>query len=478
MSKTTVPTMNPKDIVVEDQARKDFGDITGLAASIDRVGMLSPVGVRKNGKGVVLVYGERRLRAALQLGLTEVPVVYVDKEHGAEAQVTENLQRKDLTQLEEAQAVLQLAEAGLKVGEISKATGIKGKEQTHLKRVAKAVNESLDDDALLAANQMTLQAVEEVLNLSDDDAIRSAIVTSVVNDNMTPRGVMAELKRAAAREQWETQLVPQIAELREAGIRELETKDGYMGGPKVGPQAKILSTDQAQQHTGEKCFAFYVIEPTDGYGYGSSTGELRYYCTNWLNHADETASTKPGKSEIKVESATKEKRRQYQQRQESARQRRTSVIEREARRQFLTAKRSAKDIADWAFEVALRTSSSEWDSIRKILGVDPITHTSSSGYVTKDHEGAVRAYCTEAKLDVHRVVIAYHIQQGTWFGTHMVRDENEAVRTELEELHDQVTPVVYDQFGEKYPELASDERPVTFKQRRLDEKKKAKKAKS
>ena len=81
-----------------------------LAESIRRHGILQPLSVRKVGVQYELIAGERRLRAAVMAGLTEIPCIIMqmdEKESGMTALV-ENLQRQDLDFIEEAQGISQL----------------------------------------------------------------------------------------------------------------------------------------------------------------------------------------------------------------------------------------------------------------------------------------------------------------------------------------------------------------------------------
>ena len=83
-----------------------------LAGSIRQHGILQPLSVRRVGTGYELVAGERRLRAALLAGLTEVPCIVMqmdDRESGLAALV-ENLQRQDLDFIEEALGISRLME--------------------------------------------------------------------------------------------------------------------------------------------------------------------------------------------------------------------------------------------------------------------------------------------------------------------------------------------------------------------------------
>jgi ParB family chromosome partitioning protein len=85
--------------------RKNAGDIDELAASIKEIGMLQPVvAVRHNGAYQV-VAGSRRLAAAKKAGLKGIPtrVMELDEAQAAAAALIENLQRKDLDPLEEAE---------------------------------------------------------------------------------------------------------------------------------------------------------------------------------------------------------------------------------------------------------------------------------------------------------------------------------------------------------------------------------------
>jgi len=93
------------------QPRQMMGDLTELVASIQEKGILEPLVVRQRGDRYQIVAGERRYQAAVQAGLTELPVVFreVDDEEVIELALIENLQRKDLTPFEEADALNGLA---------------------------------------------------------------------------------------------------------------------------------------------------------------------------------------------------------------------------------------------------------------------------------------------------------------------------------------------------------------------------------
>src|SRR5262249_33915894 len=94
-----------------NQPRQVMGDLSELMASIAEKGIIEPIVARQRGTRFQIVAGERRYQAAVQIGLREIPVVIreVDDTEIIEIALVENLQRKDLTAFEEAEALHGLA---------------------------------------------------------------------------------------------------------------------------------------------------------------------------------------------------------------------------------------------------------------------------------------------------------------------------------------------------------------------------------
>lgn len=96
------------------QPRIDMGDLADLVASIKEKGILEPLLVRPSEVGgrYMIISGERRYRAAIEVELREVPCIEmdVDDREVAEIALIENLQRKDLTPYEESEGFLALIE--------------------------------------------------------------------------------------------------------------------------------------------------------------------------------------------------------------------------------------------------------------------------------------------------------------------------------------------------------------------------------
>lgn len=89
--------MRISEIIIEERARKDFGDIQGLADSIEEFGLLQAIGVTKAN---ILVFGERRLRAHQLLGLDEIETKTVDIDDIIQGEFAENEVRKQFTMSE------------------------------------------------------------------------------------------------------------------------------------------------------------------------------------------------------------------------------------------------------------------------------------------------------------------------------------------------------------------------------------------
>ena len=136
-----------------DQPRQVMGDLSELMASISEQGIIEPLIVRPRRGRFQIVAGERRYQAAVRLALDEVPVVIrevADREM-VEIALVENLQRKDLSPFEEAEALQALVqEHGFKHEDLARRIG----------RSRSSVTESL-------ALQAMPEEVRELCRLAD-----------------------------------------------------------------------------------------------------------------------------------------------------------------------------------------------------------------------------------------------------------------------------------------------------------------------
>ena len=129
----------PLDMIVPNpqNPRKNFDDnsLAELAASIRSFGILQPIVVVEaeiTPRKYRLVAGERRWRAAREAGLSSIPAVIkygLSEQEELEIMIVENLQRKDVNPIEEAQGFRLLLDAGLKQEELAERLGC---SQSHI----------------------------------------------------------------------------------------------------------------------------------------------------------------------------------------------------------------------------------------------------------------------------------------------------------------------------------------------------------
>jgi ParB family chromosome partitioning protein len=152
------------------QPRRHFDEaaLSSLAASIRRRGLLQPLLVRRVDDGFELIAGERRLRAAQRAGLEMVPVVIreaADPQERLELALIENLQREDLTALEEAEAYRHLIDTyGLTQDELAQAVGKSRPAVTNALRLL-ALPEAVK--AQLEGGELTAGHARAVLSVGD-----------------------------------------------------------------------------------------------------------------------------------------------------------------------------------------------------------------------------------------------------------------------------------------------------------------------
>ncbi len=158
-----------------DQPRKDFDPeaIHELADSIRSKGILQPILVEQIEEGRYrIVAGERRYRASLEAGITEVPVLVrsFTVEERLEIALIENIQRRNLNPLEEAQAIQILIEsAGINQEEAARRLGMKRSSVANvlrLLRLPEQVSQALVSQEITAGHARALLAIKDDENLT------------------------------------------------------------------------------------------------------------------------------------------------------------------------------------------------------------------------------------------------------------------------------------------------------------------------
>ena len=181
------------------QPRKEFDEngLKELADSIRENGVFQPILVRKSLSGYELVAGERRVRASKLAGKKNIPAIIVDFDDRQmmEISLLENIQRKDLTPIEEARAYQQLIKKlGYTQEELSKRIGKSRSNVTNMLRLL-----SLPEEVQTMVNngKLSYGHARTLLGLNDEDkmidvakrAIKEGLSVRQLEDLCTPKKI-------------------------------------------------------------------------------------------------------------------------------------------------------------------------------------------------------------------------------------------------------------------------------------------------
>lgn len=171
------------------QPRKTFDEeaLNELADSIRQSGVFQPIIVRESTiKGYEIIAGERRFRASKLAGKATVPVIIraFDEERMMEVAVLENLQREDLTSLEEAEAYdMLMKKLKLTQEEVAKRLG---KSRPYIANYLRLLGLPESVKKMLQSDEISMGQARTLLGLKDKRMIIK-IANKVVRDNLTVR---------------------------------------------------------------------------------------------------------------------------------------------------------------------------------------------------------------------------------------------------------------------------------------------------
>ncbi len=198
----------------QPRSSMDATRLDELAASIRASGLVQPILVRRRGDGYQIIAGERRWRAAQKAGLSRVPVTVreVPDAELLELALVENIQREELSALEEAQAFHRL--------------------QEELRLTQEQIAQKVGRDRATVANTLRLlrapREVRELLAAGDLDAghVRALLALEHTGDQVA-------LGREAAR--------------KGLSVREVERRVALLRAPRKAPGRKDPNTRAAEE---------------------------------------------------------------------------------------------------------------------------------------------------------------------------------------------------------------------------------------
>ena len=171
------------------QPRQVFGEkeLNELADSIKEHGIIQPLILRPLGDKYEIIAGERRYKAASIAGLYNVPAIILEKDdnESAELAIIENIQRKDLTPIEEAKSYQKLLNRGLTQEEIAKKLGIAQPTVANKLRLLSLPDEVQDALLNTRISERHARALLKLENVSDQINLLNRIINEKLNVKQT-----------------------------------------------------------------------------------------------------------------------------------------------------------------------------------------------------------------------------------------------------------------------------------------------------
>ena len=163
--------------------------LTELADSIREHGVLQPILVRPSGTQFELIAGERRWRASRLAGLETIPAVVLeyDEETALEVSIIENLQREDVSPLEEAAMYRKMLVLGYSIRQLAAKIG---KDKGYVENRLRLADAPPEVRELVAARRDTISHAYELMKVTDDKT-RRKLAKRVANGELT----LAKLRR-------------------------------------------------------------------------------------------------------------------------------------------------------------------------------------------------------------------------------------------------------------------------------------------
>lgn len=307
----------------EDNVRQDTGDLEALADSLRRYGVLQPLGVTRPDGRYRVVYGNRRREAAILAGLPAVPCVPVQLKGTTDhlvAQLLENMQRRDLNDMEKAYAFKRLrqrfveqdgplSEAELD-SRIGRAVGMATRtvrRYLSLLDLAEEVQQLVRNEELTVTQAQHLRRVAkpatqiELARMAADEGLSAADVSNLVsyfaaNPELT---VDAALQALASGAELRTSAAPapqQVERVTRGPAATAETSDGDLWADEPEDEAADtdgdfahLALDDAPSSAKARVFRIksldQMVDETDRLARAYHEGDLQ----KWLRDDDAAA---------------------------------------------------------------------------------------------------------------------------------------------------------------------------------------------
>ena len=183
-----IPNRFQPRLAFDEKALKD------LAESIKIHGIIQPLVLRRLNDKFEIIAGERRYKAACMAGLTKVPAIIkeIDDNKSAEIAVVENLQRKNLTAIEEAQSYKKILDKGyITQEELAARMGV---SQPTIANKLRLLNLSQEVQDALLGNKISERHARSLLAITDQN-IQVQMLRRIISERLTVRQTDEEISK-------------------------------------------------------------------------------------------------------------------------------------------------------------------------------------------------------------------------------------------------------------------------------------------
>ena len=218
-----------------DQPRQTFNTdaLDELADSMRQRGVIQPIVVRPHGRTFQIVAGERRWRAAQRARLHQIPAVVrnLSDEETLEIAIVENVQRKDLNAIEEAEAYAKLStDFGHSQSRLAE---IVGKSRSHIANLMRLLELPDSVKSLVVDEKLSMGHARALINAPNADEL----APQIVKQGLSVREVERLVRKALAGDKPLSGKKQALMSETDADIQALETHLGDLLGLKVGIQS-------------------------------------------------------------------------------------------------------------------------------------------------------------------------------------------------------------------------------------------------
>lgn len=234
--------------------RKNLGDLSELAESIKKNGILQNLTVVKADEDkYTVIIGHRRCAAAKLAGLTELPCVVADMDEAKqiETMLCENVQRSELTYVEQAEGFQLLLDMGFSVADVSEKTGF---SESTVRRRTSLISMGLDRDKLVKSQSrnISLEDYAKLQNIEDEKERNELLdVLGTNNFNNKYATAIERQKKKSVLDEIE-EVLEEFAEKLEADVDYYSSKSEYSFVKRFYNKSEI--TDDYSE---DECYFYY-----------------------------------------------------------------------------------------------------------------------------------------------------------------------------------------------------------------------------